>query len=89
MAQRNPYASICSRSGAVLLHHSWPSRLCTCGSHGTTPAMVWGLFYVSATDGASVLCVCVSSSAPGMYQECVRACVLSNIGTQKRSKGGG
>ena len=38
----------------MLLHHTWPSMLSTCGSHGAAAAALSALSFVTATDGASV-----------------------------------
>ena len=56
----SPYYVSSRSADAVQLHHTWPSGLVTtCGSHGTTAAVLWSLSIVIATGGDSVcMCVC-------------------------------
>ena len=72
------------RAAAVLLHYTWPSRFSpTCGSHGTTAAVLWSLSFDIATDGASVCMFMLMRLC--VYQVCVRrVCALTQISAQQQ-----
>ena len=53
--QRPIYRTPCyDLAAALLLHHTWPSRLCNFGVYAPTVAALGALSFVTATDGASV-----------------------------------